>query len=105
MTITHTPGPWAYDAESQEVFSDDARHGAGWIAFIKGNDGEGRPLTEPERLANARLIAAAPDLLDALRGVMNWWAETSTPNGVDDEMPPKLFDAAWLAIARATRKA
>lgn len=53
----------------------------------------------------ARLIAAAPDLLDALRGVMNWWAETSTPNGVDDEMPPKLFDAAWLAIARATREA
>ena len=95
MTATHTPGPWASDstATGATVYQEMA----GTIATI--------PADLLAYRANARLIAAAPDLLDALRGVMNWWAETSTPNGVDDEMPPKLFDAAWLAIARATGKA
>lgn len=97
MTTTHTPGPWAYDADSQEVFSDDARHGAGWIAFIKGNDGEGRPLTEPERLANARLIAAAPDLLAAAIDALETF-ERRFPDS------PTAHDLR-AAIARATGEA
>lgn len=91
MTTTHTPGPWTVSTRAGKRPATIVRD---------ANENE-----VCEVYAAADLIAAAPDLLDALRGVMTWWAETSTPNGVDDEMPPKLFDAAWLAIARATRKA
>jgi hypothetical protein len=63
----HTPGPWAYDTESNEVFATGDHYGAGWIARVEGNDSNGTPFSEEMRLANARLIAAAPELLVALK--------------------------------------
>lgn len=68
--VAHTPGPWAYDEESQEVYSTHENHGAGWIAFVRGNDSNNTPLPEPQRLANACLIAAAPKLLEALKNML-----------------------------------
>jgi hypothetical protein len=47
--------------------------------------------------ANARLIAAAPELLAALDGIMQWWMETES----GDDMPMDLFDRAHDAIAKA----
>ena len=65
----HTPGPWIHD--------DFDRHYvvAGHIYIAIADDGrdddegtaEGRYGTEEEVEANARLIAAAPELLKALR--------------------------------------
>lgn len=53
--------------------------------------------------ANARLIAAAPELLAALQSVMTWWANSTPPeDGEDDSMPADIFDAAHAAIAKAT---
>ena len=55
---THTPGSW----EINEGFPYS-------IADIKANDGKSltyRTRSIEERLANARLIAASPDLLEAL---------------------------------------
>jgi hypothetical protein len=65
-TIQHTPGPWAisgYDSEN------------GTPAYISGKGGE--PIASIHRLnpdaePNARLIAAAPDILQALEGMLNW---------------------------------
>ncbi len=64
--MSHTPGPWGYDAGSMEVFADNDQHGSGWIALVKGNDSDSRPLPADMQEANAHLIAAAPDLLAAL---------------------------------------
>jgi hypothetical protein len=59
----HTPGPWEVDAEdSHKVTSED--YGA--IAWTPNEPAE-MPTIVAEMRANARLIAAAPDLLDALR--------------------------------------
>jgi hypothetical protein len=67
----HTPGPWFHD--------DFDRHyvvaGRGHIYICRADDGrdddegtaEGRYGTEEEVEANARLIAAAPELLTACR--------------------------------------
>ena len=67
---THTPGPWAYDPNSREVFANDPRNGCGWIALVGGNDSNDRPLPDSERLANARLIVAAPALLAEARALV-----------------------------------
>ena len=66
----HTPGPWFVQAD-----------GAGWcvectperghsIAYIRGAEWEDEPDTSnDEKEANARLIAAAPVMLAALRSM------------------------------------
>lgn len=74
MTTKHTPGPWRVDETkalgAYGVWTDYATH--------PGHDGAGYPslvcsmvptvkseITREQRDANARLIAAAPDLLAA----------------------------------------
>lgn len=63
----HTPGPWkaveptAIDYRSMQIQTDESL-----IAVCCGG-GPKRAISAPEERANARLIAAAPDLLEALR--------------------------------------
>ena len=89
---THTPGPWAYDKDSNEIFSCNEAHGCGWVALVKGNDSNGQPLPEEERQANAKLIAAAPELLAALR----WIASNGYTAQAAD-----MIDHSRAAIAKA----
>lgn len=63
----HTPGPWEWDAgdigaEYSVPYSDIFKD-AGEIIIASFND------NIPEGRANARLIAAAPDLLEALEDI------------------------------------
>ena len=64
MTAKHTPGPWRVDP------TDDTRILQGpnglHVAYA-ANRGMGHAAP-----ANARLIAAAPELLDALRGLYDY---------------------------------
>ena len=91
----HTPGPWfvaGYAGEHDE---------AG--AHIKASDGTSVAHTAPEGgggwlsyVADARLIAAAPDLLEALAGIVEI--------GKRDMSNPKYdgyFKSARAAIAKA----
>lgn len=62
----HTPGPWSIGdlAENEGFVSIDASsHGALAEVVVKMDDD---PLPSPELIANARLIAASPELLEAL---------------------------------------
>ena len=101
MTVQHTPGPWFHahrkgnDAMFRtEVFSE--QHGGiatcDWTPKHCGNG-----VTATYREANARLIAAAPDLLEALCAMVS--AQHAGP--ITDEML-----VAWrqgkAAIAKAT---
>lgn len=59
MKTQHTPGPWIFDADNYNLTNQ-----RGDIVF--GEDGsQDMRLISPSK-ENARLIAAAPDLLDAL---------------------------------------
>lgn len=93
--MTHTPGPWAVaylDRHHQRVVEGEHieictcwHHSVGAI--------------EKEMEANARLIAAAPDLLEALRGLLPY-AEMvihSTDNPHDRDK----FTAALAALKKA----
>jgi len=51
-----------------------------------------------ESTANARLMAAAPDLLDALKGMLEYFCE----NGYDDYSDTETVQAARAAVAKAT---
>ena len=55
-----------------------------------------------EAQADARLIAAAPDLLAALTKLVANWDANHIPSALDDLSPPNLdIEAARAAIAKA----
>ena len=63
-THKHTPGPWEYIGQTCQDESDTI---SGWFVKVASHrhiSVEGRTRQEAE--ANARLIAAAPDMLEAL---------------------------------------
>lgn len=99
---THTPGPWAYDKDSNEIFSCNEAHGCGWVALVKGNDSNGQPLPGEERHGNARLIAAAPELLDALKSLFADWVTL-----VGEDLKEQSDDVAllWKCCEAAIAKA
>lgn len=67
--IQHTPGPW--EITEDRIVGDDIlwtieHSGYGIIGYA-----DGTPEDDPEKIANARLIAAAPDLLEAADNILN----------------------------------
>lgn len=63
----HTPGPWKVYAEcDQIVVAEDSVYGVQVADCGKPNGDEYQP-REGEAEANARLIASAPELLEALK--------------------------------------
>lgn len=93
----HTPGPWATDGRE-----------AGWnILGLAGErvatvwrDGPHRPA------ANARLIAAAPELLEVLGDILPWLAKAEAEGVFENCVVPKggqrAINRARAAIAKAT---
>lgn len=71
MKTTHTPGPWTVGNGSPTVYAREHAICAGPI-IIGCALGNGYPIGRgwaPDSAANARLMAAAPDLLAALEEV------------------------------------
>ena len=68
---THTPGPWKSYENYPEIIEfstpGDGDFGGMRIAVNGVNYKTGLPVDDVEQAANMRLIAAAPDLLDALK--------------------------------------
>ncbi len=87
---THTPGNWVAESDGEY-----------WNVIVEGVEGFGREIVGCEGLyrcdgsdeANARLIAAAPELLGALQRLVD---------AVDPESTG--WDEAVAAIAKATGK-
>lgn len=87
--IGHTPGPWQVMADSDSFF-EIGRNNGGRFALVSGKD-------TLEGEANARLIAAAPELLAALIGLAN---STDT-----DSFDQVIFQSTVLAARGAIAKA
>lgn len=98
MSAQHTPGPWVY----RRSFDSSARRDIWTAADATGHrelvatipDADGDYIN-----ADARLIAAAPELLAALRAAEEWAEHIE-----DDEsrVPVDVRLAMRAAIARAT---
>ncbi len=94
MSAKHTPGPWKFSAESIDPeWSVVTTAGGSVIANV--ND-------RHDQLANARLIAAAPDMLEALSKLMDL-NDNSGPFGGEilEDRITRAWDAARAAIAKA----
>jgi len=106
----HTPGPWTIDTISgwtdgsdRDLNGDIWIRGAGDVlpfgkVFTDTEEREIDPEIIPERIANARLMAAAPELLDALQGLADC-AGLTWLNGYKDEL-----DAAMTTAREAIAK-
>lgn len=91
MSTKHTPGPWVFESEFGSRAFVNTKDESTYIAIQYCDNRE-------EMAANARLIAAAPELLEALQNCLDILlvadmktAETETP-----------YTRAKAAIAKAT---
>ena len=66
----HTPGPWLFDEENAAITSYK-RIAKGITRIATVRLGWAEPF-ESEQIANGRLIAAAPDLLEALHMLLEF---------------------------------
>ena len=108
----HTPGPWEI-LNGGDIFSQtgaDSGNGChcdandGWqvaeVGFYSSSvDGELVELDDEVRRSNMRLIAAAPDLLEALEAFINYDAEKEGDVSLTDCQ--WIWDKAADAIAKA----
>ncbi len=100
----HTPGPWsAFVVEDTMTVSVDiGPHPSGYrpnVVDWTGFDTCGLPFDQ--QVANARLIAAAPDLLAALKQFRTKVYNAALGSGMDDEWATVACSVADAAIAKA----
>lgn len=90
----HTPGPWKVTGGETSFYPMAVRSEVSQICEFHTWD--------VQKEANARLIAAAPDLLEALKAAQNWLREyhLSMDSPIDDGLFD-LDDTIQQAIAKA----
>lgn len=96
----HTPGPWAVDADAYPIMVysesetwplvDELGNEEGYKGAFIANTGD--------NAANARLIAAAPELLDALHALESFYPSTEEMELSDDY---SVSEIDWVELARA----
>ena len=102
-TTAHTPGPWwVYNEGSRFPGIEAGLNGRNFSVVVYGNDNEiegvkGR--THAEAIANARLIAAAPELLEALE---HYLIQDEIAEGYGGGVGGSAREQARAAIAKAT---
>lgn len=87
----HTPGPWKVGESYYVLAGPEDGHLAACFNYVKG-------LGTVPQYANARLIAAAPELLEALKDVLKACGEQGLNVIETEEGGP---DAEWAVRAEA----
>lgn len=93
----HTPGKWGYDGEDTAASQD--WDGDGYEIFVRDGNGEIiESIASTTEEADARLIAAAPDLLEALETVERQASQSG-------EASPRITSNALRDVRAAIQKA
>ena len=96
MSETHTPGPWRVRGGAASVYAFDIVGPKGEdIGYANQSDGADDPEVYPDG-ANARLMAAAPDLLAACRAFL-----AADPGEGYSPLEEAAIDLMRAAIAKA----
>lgn len=93
MKNTHTPGPWILDGANAKIVSQDGTLISN-VGFVSKN-GTSVTYGDGQNLPNAKLIAAAPELLEALELMYDLVNAGNAPDNDD-------LDKALAAIKKAT---
>lgn len=117
MDAKHTPGPWNLESHVDHQTLDFAVSDTGRLTDYSVYPPKGRmPIASIQHAfngkrtaANARLIAAAPDLLDALKELLSWcdgrrFGIDALSKTCNEFVLNRDFEAAYSAIAKATGK-
>jgi len=103
MNTKHTPGPWKVTDGPQYGYNKlrrvDSEHGQFGTVICERFSAESVEGLNEEIEANLALIAAAPDLLEAL----NFLLEAATPGNFSPSDRQAAFDKARAAITKATQ--
>lgn len=115
---THTPGPWEVSIESEpntlreyiKVTGPDFEQSGNLAHCLSLGKGSSYGVMRPsgEVKANARLIAAAPDLLEAFKDLRNWLSDMAHWGGVEPTIRQGFINRLYLAdktIAKAEARA
>jgi hypothetical protein len=94
MTMTHFPGPWSVYADGSGATVKAIDHGKALIVARVAS----KKFTAEGNQANARLIAAAPDLLAALRVAL---ADLQAFSDDNDGAYGKSIEIGLDALAKA----
>lgn len=95
MTTTFTPGPWKVSRQHGEIGNITNAYGTVSVAQAQQVD----PRSHEVRIANAHLIAAAPELLLALEWI------TSSYRSLLTRRPVRDVDETLAEVDAAIRKA
>ena len=103
MESKHTKGPWRVNDDRNEGLVDDEYH------FIAAGDGlcsppkyNGFEISGCMTIHDARLIAAAPELLEALQHIVEYWNRDRDDEAMHNALW-HIIETAESAIATATR--
>jgi len=94
----HTPGPWSAVEWSCHAATTVVADVDGRRVVVADCSGHGRYATDS--ISDARLIAAAPELLEALKGMVALWNNRRSYD--ENDSPSHWPDTARAAIAKAT---
>lgn len=101
---THTPGPWEVVDEYDVFTIRQAGTNKEIAAIWCGDESPPEHAAAAEGRANARLVAAAPELLEALRGMLDDYRTDSCtfPECYSCLMSEAALKRTRAAIARST---
>lgn len=93
--MAHTPGPWSVHRSNMVTIQDINRHAIAQPLYPLRST-RGAEFTEEEFEDNARLIAAAPELLGELIDVLQWATQERAP------LREQEIESIRKVIAKAT---
>lgn len=101
--MTHTPGPWTKETDGTSgvfwIYSDFHGDESNALATVHGQD-DIPEMDDGECEANAALIAAAPDLLEACQAARDWYAKNTKQGHTPGPVEQALIDAIAKAEAK-----
>ncbi len=105
MTTKHTPGPWSVFGDTKDQPGIEGDDGT-FSIIVYGEEDEADDCgvhghTNEEMWANARLIAAAPDLLEALKMLKEDYYNLAARVSIDGITGNLSVEMARAAIAKA----